>query len=128
MSGRDIQPAVLGVGLLVIGGLFVFSSRKKRLCKNLPDIWTEEGPLHLTIEAQEDAFELSRNKIREHVIAGGIYKLSDIQMYVADGLRDCAWEKLSTNEQKQVWSGIGEIVNEVNQRAKQDPDAFLKSF
>ncbi len=82
----------------------------------------------MTREAQDEATELARYKIREYILAGQIYKLSDVQMYVADELRDCSWENLETAEQKEVWGGIREIVNEVNQRAEQDPDDFLTSF
>lgn len=128
MADKNIQPAVLAVGLVVVGGIVLFSMRKRNRCEKLPDIWAEEGPLHLTPEAQDDAFEMARYKIREYILAGEIYKLSDVQMYVADELRDCAWEKPNTDEQKQVWSGLGQIVTQVNARAKQDPDGFLKSF
>lgn len=128
MAKEDLKPAAIAAGLVVIGGIALFASRKKRRCEKLPDIWAEEGPLHLTEWAQDEAFESARYKIREYILAGEIYKLSDVQMYVADQLRDCAWEKLETDEQKQVWEGIRQIVNEVNQRAKQDPDGFLQSF
>ena len=128
MANKDIQPAVLAAGLVVVGGIVLFSMRKKSRCEKLPDIYAEEGPLHLTEDSQDRAFESARYKIREYILAGEIYKLSDVQLYVADELRDCAWEKLETDEQKAVWSGISQIVNEVNQRAKQDPDGFLKSF
>ncbi len=128
MAKQNLRPAALATGIVVVGGIVLYSMRKKSRCQKLPDIWTEEGPLHMSREAQDDALELARYKIREYVLAGEIYKLSDVQMHVADELRDCAWEKLESDEQKQVWSGIGQIVNEVNQRAKQDPDGFLKGF
>lgn len=128
MAQKDIQPAVLAAGLVVVGGIVLFSMRKKSRCEKLPDIYAEEGPLHLTEDSQDRAFEAARYKIREYILAGEVYKLSDVQLFVADELRDCAWEKLETDEQKAVWHGIGQIVNEVNQRAKQDPDGFLKSF
>ena len=124
----DFKPAVMLAGVLVVGGVIAFSVRKKRRCTKLPEIWEDEGPLHLTRETVDEAIELARHKIREYVLAGKIYKLSDVQMYVADGLRDCSWENLKTDEQKQAWAGIREVVNDVNQRAKQDPDEFLSTF
>ena len=124
----DFTPAVLLAGALVVGGVILYSARKKSRCTKLPEIWEEDGPLHLTRETVDEALDLARYKIREYIMAGKIYKLSDVQMYVADQLRDCSWENLETDEQKQAWAGIREIVNEVNQRAKENPDEFLGSF
>ncbi len=128
MAKKDLRPAALAAGLVVIGGITLYSMRKKKRCTQLPDIWDEDGPLHLTQEAQDRAFEYARYKMREYILAGEVYKLSDVQMHVADSLRDCKWEKLKTDHQKDVWNGIRDIVNEVNQRVKQDHDGFLKSF
>jgi len=129
MAEKDkVQPAVLAAGLVVVGGIVLFSMRKKSRCEKLPDIYAEEGPLHLTQESQDRAYEAAQYKLREYMLAGESYKFDDVVLYVADELRDCAWEKLKTDEQKAVWSGIKHIVNEVNQRAKADQDEFLKSF
>lgn len=128
MPNTDLKPGAIAAGLLVAGAVLVFSSRNKRRCTKLPDIHHEAGPLHMTRESQDEALELARYKVREYILAGEIYKLSDVEMYVADELRDCSWENLETTEQKEVWAGIRQIVNEVNQRAEQDPDEFLMSF
>jgi len=128
MANIDLKPAAIAAGLVVIAGAFLYSAKRKRACTELPGIWSEDGPLHLTREAQDEVMELARYKIREYMLTSGEYTLSDVQMYVADSMRDCAWEKLNTDEQKQVWAGIKHIVNEVNQRAKQNPDGFLQSF
>lgn len=125
---KDVQPIVLAAGLIAVGGLFLFASRKKRRCEKLPGIYTEDGPIHLTKISQDRAFEAARYKLREYILAGEEYNLSDIVLYVADELRDCSWENLKTDEQKAVWSSIMQIVNEVNQTAKDDPEEFLKSF
>jgi len=127
-KNTDLKPAAVAAGILVVGGVIAFSMRKKNRCAKLPDIHEKSGPLHLTSETVDEATELARYKLREYVLAGETYKLSDVQMHVADELRDCSWENLKTDEQKEVWAGIGKIVNDVNQRAKQDPDGFLKSF
>lgn len=128
MKDENLKPAAILAGALVVGGIIAFGVRKKRRCTQLPGIWTDEGPFHMTQECQDEAFELARYKIREYILAAEVYKLSEVQMHVADEIRDCAWEKLETDQQKEVWAGIGMVVNEVNQRAKQDPDEFLKSF
>lgn len=128
MADSDLKPGTIAAGILVIGAVYMFSTRSKRRCTKLPDIHHEDGPLHMTREAQDEAVDLARYKIREYILAGEIYKLSDVQMYVADELRDCSWEQLETGEQKEVWAGIREIINEVNQRAEQNPDEFLTSF
>ena len=105
MADTDLKPGAIAAGLLVVGAVLVFSSRSKRRCTKLPDIHHEAGPLHLTRESQDEATELARYKIREYILAGEIYKLSDVQMYVADELRDCSWENLETAEQKEAKSG-----------------------
>lgn len=129
MAGKDeINPLVILAGLAVVGGVLFLSSRSKKKCSELPGIWAPEGPLHLTREAQTEAYEAARYKLREYILSGDEYTLSDVKMYVADSIRDCEWEKLDTDEQKDAWNGIGVIVNEVNERAKADPDEFLKGF
>lgn len=127
MAADKVQPVVLAAGLLVVGGLVAYSMRKKSRCEKLPDIYAPEGPLHLTPDAQDLAYEAARYKLREHLLAGEPRKFDEVVLYVADELRDCAWEKLKTDEQKAVWAGIKHIVNEVNQRAA-NPDEFLGSF
>ena len=127
-SNNDKEALVAIVGLAVVGGIFLLSSRAKEKCTELPDIWAPSGPLHMTREAQDSAYEAARYKLREYILAGTGYTLSDVKLYVADSIRDCEWEKLDTDRQKDVWNGISSIVNEVNQRAKDDPDEFLKSF
>lgn len=128
MGKQDLKPAAIAAGLAVVGGIIFFSSKKNHSCKKLPDIWSEEGPLHLTQEAQEDAFKLARYKIREYVLSNENYITSDIVMSVADGLRECKWEKLETDQQKQAWSGIEQIVKSEIQNYKQNPDNWLASF
>jgi len=129
MSGsRDMRPAALLAGAAVLGGVLLVTSRKKAACRDLPDIWSEEGPLHLTSKAQEDSFEMARFKIREYVLSHSNYRTSDIVMSVADGLRECKWETLESDQQKQVWAGIEQIVKSEIQSYKNDPDAWLASF
>lgn len=128
MAKENIQPIVLAAGLIALGGVVLFAAKKKKKCEKLPSIYTEEGPIHLTQASQDQAFEAARYKLREYMLANEEYKLSDIVLHVANELRDCAWDKLKTDEQKAVWSGITQIVNEVNQLAKNDPEGFLKSF
>lgn len=129
MNNRDgLHPAAIGAGIAVVAGIFYFASQKKKACTELPDIWAEDGPLHLTIEAQEEARRLTRYKLREYMLSMGEHTLSDLHMYVADELRDCSWENLETEKMKQVFDGIGHIVSSVNEEAKADREAFLKSF
>ena len=128
MAKKDLRPAALAAGIVVVGGVILYSMRKKKFCTELPDIWTEEGPLHLTADAQEEAFELARGKLLEYMISSSDYKLSDIYMYVADSLRDCAWEDPESKQQKEALGGIKTIVNQVNAEAKQDPDEFRKRY
>jgi hypothetical protein len=128
MSKTDLRPAALAAGIVVIGGIVLFSRKKKKACLELPDIWSEEGPMHMTQSSQDQTIELARYKIREHVLAVEKYTLSDIVMAVADGLRECKWENLETDQQKQVWSGIENIVKREIQAYNQDPDAWMASF
>ncbi len=129
MTGKsDMKPAAIFAGVAVLGGLLFYSSRKKKRCTDLPEIWSEGGPLHLTKSAQDEAYDSARYKIREYMLSNEQYTLADVTMAVADELRDCAWEDLESDKQKQAWSGIKSIVGEVNRRAKADPDAFRASF
>jgi len=127
MANEDINPAVLAAGILVVGGIVFFASKKKRSCRELPDIWSEEGPLHMTQPAQDETFELAKYKIREYALSRKGYTLSDIVMSVADGLRECKWEDLKTDQQKDVWKGIEQIVKSEIQSYEQDPDAWMAS-
>lgn len=128
MANKGLKPAAIAAGLAVLGGIVFFSSRKRTSCRKLPGIWSSEGPMHLTQEAQDDAFELARYKIREYVLSEEDYKTSDIVLAVADGLRECKWENLETEQQEDVWSGLEQIVKSEIQLYKQDPDGWLASF
>lgn len=124
----DLRPAALAAGLVVIGGIILFSKKKKAACLELPEIWSEDGPMHMTQESQDEAFDLTRYKIREYVVSTKPYTRSDIVMAVADGLRECKWESLETDQQKEVWAGIEQIVKTEIQAYNQDPDAWMASF
>lgn len=127
MARDDLKPAAWAAGILVVGGIVFFASKKKKSCRELPDIWSKEGPLHMTQSAQDETFELAKYKIREHVLSRKGYTLSDIVMAVADGLRECKWEDLETDQQKDVWRGIEQIVKSEIQAYDQDPDAWMAS-
>ncbi|MHC4433930.1 MAG: hypothetical protein ACYTBS_18980 [Planctomycetota bacterium] len=79
----------------------------------------------MTQEAQDEAFRLAKYKIREYVLSNADYKISDIVMSVADGLRECKWESLETDHQKQVWAGVEQIVKSEIQAYKQDPNGWM---
>lgn len=127
MARDDLNPAALVAGIFVVGGIVFFASKKKRSCRGLPDIWSEEGPLHMTQSAQDETFELTKYKIREYALSRKGYTLSDIVMAVADGLRECKWEDLETDQQKDVWQGVEQIVKSEIQSYEQDPDAWMAS-
>lgn len=125
---KDLQPAAIAAGVVAVAGVILFARKERKKCKELPGIWDEDGPLHLTEEAQEDAFDLSRSKFREYILQGEeVESLNDISMHVADSLRDCNWEELETKQQLQAWEGIKSIVKQVNEETK-DTEAFLRSF
>lgn len=125
---KDLRPAAIAAGAVVVTGLLLMARKERKKCEKLPGIWDEDGPLHLTEEAQEDAFDLARSKFREYILQGeSIESLNDISMHVADSLRDCNWEELETKQQLQAWDGIKSIVNQVNEEAR-DQEAFLRSF
>lgn len=128
MSKTDMKPAALAAGIFVIGGIMLFSSKKKKACQELPGIWSEEGPIHMTQESQNEAFELTKYKIREYVLSAEEYTRADIVMSVADGMRECEWEKLKTDQQKEVWSGLEQIVKSEIQAYNQNPDAWMASL
>lgn len=110
-------PAIVA-GVAVTAGIIYFAFRKKNRCKELPDIW-DEGDLHLTQEAQEQIFDLSRRKLASQIIASGEYTLYETQEWVANQLVECDWEEKKTDKQKQVWTAIGKIVARVAEEAKQ---------
>jgi len=128
MANRDLKPAAWAAGIVVVGGIFFFASKKKKSCQELPDIWSDEGPLHMTQDAQDETFELAKYKIREYALSQKGYTLGDIVMSVADGLRECKWEDLETDQQKAVWSGIEQIVKSEINSYEQDPDAWMANL
>lgn len=125
---KDLRPAAVAAGVVAVAGIILFAGKERRKCTRLPGIWDESGPLHLTEDAQDEAFDLARSKFREYILKGdAIESLNDISMHVADSLRSCDWENLETKQQIQVWDGIKTIVNRVNEEAS-DTEAFLRSF
>jgi len=123
---KDLQPAAIAAGAIVVGGLLFLGHKKRKRCRQLPGIWEEDGPLHLTPEAQDEAHELAKYKIREYLLSSGNAPtdIEEVVSYVANNMRDCAWDDRETEHQKQVWHGIQLIVEELWEEA-QDREAFL---
>ena len=127
MARIKIRPEVLGAGAAVIGGVLFFSMRKTRRCKRLPNIWTEEGPIHLTNDAQDEVFDLTEHKIREYVLADEEFTVDDIVMAVANELKGCNWDNRKTVQQREVWDSIRLIVRkeiEISPRSPVAPPRF----
>lgn len=128
MANKDeLRPLAIVAGVGVALGIVYLATRKKSKCKELPGIWVEED-LHLTEEAQEEAFRLARRKLASQLMATGTYTLAETHEYVADHLIDCDWSKRDTEKQKQVWRGIGTIVARVTEEAKLDTYAFATKY
>jgi len=119
MANKDeLRPLAIVAGVGVGLGIIYLATRKKSKCKDLPGIWADED-LHLTEEAQTEAFRLARLKMANQLMASGTYTLSGTQEYVADNLIECDWSDRKTDKQKQVWRAIGTIVARVAEEAKQ---------
>ena len=123
----ELRPLAIVAGVGVGLGIIYLATRKKSKCKELPGIWAE-GDLHLSEEAQDEAFRLARRKMANQLMASGTYTLSETQAYVADNLIECDWENRKTDKQKQVWKSIGTIVARVAKEAKPDPYAFATKY
>ena len=129
MNKENLQPIAIAAGVLVAGDILMYSMKRKARCTKLTNIYSEDSALKISEEYQKIAFESAKNKLRELMSAGDMdYTIEDIQLYVANQLRECDWKSLKTDEQKSVWNGIKKIVSEVNDLAKADPDKFLSSF
>jgi len=115
---EEIRPLAIAAGVAVALGIVYIATRKKNKCKELTGIWAEDD-LHLTEEAQNEAFHLARRKLANQLMASGEYTLFDTQDYVANHLIECDWEARESDKQKQVWSAIGKIVARVAEEAKQ---------
>lgn len=115
---EEIRPMAIAAGVAVALGIVYVATRKGNKCKELPGIWAKDD-LHLTEEAQDEIFRLSRRKLANQLMATGEYTLFDTQEYVAGQLVECDWENRKTDKQKQVWTAIGKIVARVAEEAKQ---------
>lgn len=128
MANDDLRPAAVAAGVLVVGGVFLFARNKKRSCTHLPGIWDERSKLHLTKDAQDEAIRLAKYSIREHVLSKEGYTLKDIVETVACGLRECDWTELNTDQQKQAWEGVEQIVKSEINSYNSDPDLWMAGF
>jgi hypothetical protein len=129
MDINEIKPTALLAGLAVLGGVMLFASKKKKQCTELPGIYDEESPLHITEEYHAQAYQAAKMRIRDNLLTKqGPSSLTDTKLHVAKQLRQCDWEKLTTFQQKAVWNAISVIVEEVNALAIADPEAFQLSF
>ncbi len=128
MVNKDkIKPLAIGVGVAVGVGVIYLATRKRSKCKELPGIW-EEDDLHLSEEAQDEAFRLARRKLANQLMATGTYTLAETHEYVANHLIECDWSERKTDKQKQVWRAIGTIVARVAEEARSDSYAFATKY
>jgi len=116
---QSIRPAALAVGAGVTLGILYFATRKKRRCKEMSGIWSKHPPLHLTEDAQEEAFAFSRHRLASYLVGNESYKLSDITLETAEHLEDdCDWEGKLTKRQEEVLEGLDKVVRKVSDEAK----------
>ncbi len=116
---QDIRPAAIAVGAGVTIGILYLATRKRKRCKQMSGVWSKHAPLHLTEDAQEEAFAFARHRLASHLVGSDSYKLSDITLQTAEHLEeDCDWEGKLTKKQEQVFEGIDKIVHKVSDEAK----------
>lgn len=127
---KDIRPAAIAVGAGVTIGILYLATRKKKRCKQMSGVWSKHPPLHLTEDAQEEAFAFARHRLASHLVGNESYKLSEITLQTAEHLEDdCDWEGKLTKRQKQVFEGIDKVVHKVSDEAKSmGPAVFAAKY
>ncbi len=119
-----VRPIALAAGAIVGIGLIYFMVKKGQKCTEFPGIWTDDNPLHLTIEVQNKAFESARERVRAAMTAGTGLETSTIALAVANEIQECDWAKRKTAKARQVWDGISKVVSRVYEEAKANPEDF----
>lgn len=129
MSSDKIQKITILTGILVAGGFFAFSARKKVRCSNQKGIYDpDNGPLFITESAADQIEDRARKRIKTLLLSKEVIDLAEIKLQVANDIRECDWENLKTDEQRAVWNAISKIVNAVSDAADANRDEFHNSF
>lgn len=118
------RPVALAAGAIVGIGLIYFMVKKGQRCTEFPGIWTDDNPLHLTIDVQNKAFESARERVRAARTAGTGLEVATISLAVANEIQECDWAKRTTEKARQVWDGINKVVLRVYEEASEKGDEF----
>lgn len=124
MNEKNISPTAVAVGVLAGLGIIYLAVQSGRKCTEFPEVWTDTNDLHMTEDAQTRALEEARGQVRAVLLADGAFSVADIQLKVAKKVSDCDWSERKTDKAKQVWEGIGGIVNHIIGEAKTNPEKF----
>ena len=126
-----ISTGAIAAGAAVAIGIVYFATKSKTKYSRLPDIWKEEGPLHLTDDALSDADHFIRRRMREYIIAGTGINRADLQLEAAHHLEDCKhWgnEEKMSDKQKQVWEALNDLISRIKSEADFDTEKFLSNI
>lgn len=130
-KSSGIRPEAIAAGVAVTLGIAWLATRKKSKCKNLPGIYNEKGPLHISQPSYDEADRYIRLRIRDHITANAPLNAADIQVEAANELEECDnWgdsTKMSDN-QKAVWKTIKFIYDRAHSAAEADSEKFLKDL
>lgn len=131
-SMQDDRNAMIALGIATGVGMLAFFTGRRivRTCTDLPDVWSEEKPLHLTVQAQKKALDFIRRKYRDYMISGPLednYSTDAMHLEVANYIQKCNWKSLPSLKAREVWDGLRMLVKSVEKEAESNPEAFLAS-
>jgi len=125
------RPVAIGIAAAVGLGTFYLMRKRVRACVDLPEIWSPQGPLHLTDDAYNRArIYIAKFLYRNHMYSGSprekpAYDSAKFLVDVANHLQECKWEELESARATQVYEGLASMIRTMERDMKEDPNAFF---
>lgn len=110
-NGNGIRPLALVAGIGTVGLVVYLAHRKHEKCTSFPDVYSKDGPIHLTPHANEQAREFIAMKLDNAKAAGIDIPDERLIKQAAEHITDCEWEDATTTQAQQILGSIGTIVN-----------------
>ncbi len=110
-NGNRIRPLAVAAGVGIIGLVVYLSYRKHEECTEFPEIYSANGPIHLTPDADIEVREFIALKLDDADVSGVEISSLELTRQAAEYIADCDWAERATIKAQQIWGSIGIIAN-----------------
>jgi len=118
-GGIRVEPAaaIAAAGVVFIG--FMMWNKRSKKCKDFPNLWVEDAPLHISNDDYVMAMNFATTRLQQAKTEGVTVNLKDLQLEIANQLAgDCNWpdDSLHTMRGKELWESFLKIAEAAHEK------------